>query len=233
MKVITVAVLTFFLAGCDPSFEEGYQAQQKGNWQKAITIYTPLADDGDVRAQTELGNIYSHKEVNKPELAFKYFSLAAEQAQPWANTSLGMMYSKGESVKKDEELSLQKLEIAAKAGEPFAMYLLAASYGIVGNNLSDEQRNEKIRQYAYAAFERGYDLCAFDMARTYEFNSLEYQAWHLVGYKILSEKGQDKDGNYARYLKQYGADAHALSDQLASKYKTVEPSAPMPWRKDN
>ena len=69
----------------------------QGNFSKlpqAVYWYTKSAEQGNVYAQYNLGNLYlrGHGVTQNDELAFKWFTKAAEQGDAPAQYNLGHMY---------------------------------------------------------------------------------------------------------------------------------------------
>ncbi|MEO1955950.1 MAG: sel1 repeat family protein, partial [Gammaproteobacteria bacterium] len=92
------------------NYQDGWDAYEKGNYQAAIDIWKPLAEDGDTRAQNKLtgmalyGNGYfsgqfdSYEQANR---AFIYIKKKAEQGNASSQNNLGVMYDKGKGVPQD------------------------------------------------------------------------------------------------------------------------------------
>jgi hypothetical protein len=88
------------------TFNSGWQAGERGDWETAIKLYTQAADEGDFRAQTNLGNMYHDGEHGLPEdrkKAGEFYKLAADQGDTSAMYMLGLYYYFGgwTKVKKD------------------------------------------------------------------------------------------------------------------------------------
>jgi TPR repeat protein len=119
VRYLAAIFCAIFLVACKPpTFEDGWAAikAKDKHKHKAIEIFTPLADKGDVRAQTELGVIYSSKELNDPARAFKYYKLAADQGQMWGNYNVGNAYEEGKVVEKNLGYAEQRYLKAANEG---------------------------------------------------------------------------------------------------------------------
>ena len=65
--LLTTAILGFSLASChstvltntpDQQLDQGFEAVKKGDYQTALKLWKPLADQGDARAQYNLGLMY-------------------------------------------------------------------------------------------------------------------------------------------------------------------------------
>ena len=89
-----------------------------------------LAEEGDIRAQDELGfRFYAGRGVGKDlEEAFKWFRMAAEQDYPPAQNYLGIMYAKGQGVEMDEQEAVRWFLKAAEQNLNIAQYQLGKMY---------------------------------------------------------------------------------------------------------
>ncbi len=76
--------------------------------------WRPLAEKGNVDAQTYLGFMYANGRGIPQDYAttVKWFRLAAEQAFAAAQTSLGMMYGRGPGVPQDDAEAMKWLSAA-------------------------------------------------------------------------------------------------------------------------
>ena len=66
------------------SFQEGKNAERKGNYKEAFDIWLPLSQNGDVSAQTGLAFLYKNGQGVKRDLnkAIAWFKEAAKGAIP-------------------------------------------------------------------------------------------------------------------------------------------------------
>lgn len=78
------------------SLYEGVIAYNSGKYEKAYQLWVNLAQEGDHRAQYNLGTLYSNgKGVPQNEAeAIKWFQMAAEQGNKFARMSLREIASK-------------------------------------------------------------------------------------------------------------------------------------------
>ncbi|HAC06405.1 MAG TPA: hypothetical protein DCF71_11160, partial [Gemmatimonadetes bacterium] len=84
------------------------------------------AEQGDARAQTNLGRMYANGRgvpEDKAE-AVRWYRLGAEQGYAIAQTTLGLMYSLGDGVPQDYVEAARWLRLAAEQGDPRAQYFL-------------------------------------------------------------------------------------------------------------
>lgn len=80
----------------------GYKYYQKGNYKKALEVWTVEAEEGDKEAFYNIGLLYflgNGVEKNLP-LSFEYCQKAAFMGSPRAQNNLAFMYIKGLGVKK-------------------------------------------------------------------------------------------------------------------------------------
>jgi uncharacterized protein len=110
--------------------DAAYAAYQRGNYATALRHLSPLADQGDPRAQSLLGLMYYHGRgvpQDDPEAA-KWFRLAADQGDAPALFNLGVMYAEGQGVPQDYAEAVKWYRLAADHGHAQAQYNLGLSY---------------------------------------------------------------------------------------------------------
>lgn len=102
----------------------------KQDWKAVFDIMQPLALEGNVQAQGNLGMLYNlGRGVQKdPEKAYWWFSEAAEKGSIRAINNLAMMYYQGGYVKKDIPQAIKLFETTAKAKDLDAMMMLSEIY---------------------------------------------------------------------------------------------------------
>jgi TPR repeat protein len=111
--------------------EAAYAAYDKGNYKSAMRGLLPLAEQGDVRAQTTLGLLYyrGSRDVQRDDaMAAKWFRLAAERGDAVAQFNLGVMYGEGQGVPQDHAKSAKFYRLSAEQGNPQAQYNLGLLY---------------------------------------------------------------------------------------------------------
>ena len=107
-------------------YKEYLKEASTNNFEKAIKICTPLAQNGDVWSQEILGGIYYRIENYKE--AFNWRKKAAEQGNTAAQNNMGFMYEKGRGVLKDYKASASWYQKAADAGSATAQVNLGSYY---------------------------------------------------------------------------------------------------------
>ena len=81
-------------------FEAGQDAYDRGAYDTALKEWRPLADQGDVKAQFNLGVMYQLGQGVPQDYAeaAKWYRLAADQGFAPAQFNLASMYIKGQGV---------------------------------------------------------------------------------------------------------------------------------------
>src|ERR1700730_10481885 len=110
--------------------EDAATAYQRGDYGVAFRLWRPLAEQGDARAQAELGRMYDTGEgvaQNRVQAA-SWYRKAADQGLADAQTYLGLMYQYGHGVPQDYVQAVSWFRKAADQGEPVAQYSLGYMY---------------------------------------------------------------------------------------------------------
>ena len=136
--------------------QKGVVAFQNGDFATALLEWTPLAEQGNVSAQSNLGTMYSNgKGVPKDyKTAVKWFTFAAEQGNAIAQSNLGVMYGKGLGVIQDLIYAHMWLNIAASNGNEPAV----ENRKIVAENMTPSQI-EKAQDLARECVAKNYKGC--------------------------------------------------------------------------
>lgn len=135
---------------------------------QAIRWFTLAANNGEVRAQRQLGEMYaSEKDFSQSE---KWYSLAAEQGDGLALFKLGHMYMRGEGVTQSLTEGLKHYLLAAEQDELGAYMTLGNIYhqGLDTTSGSIEiDHTEAFKWFSYPA-ERGVDYAQCKIGKMYE-----------------------------------------------------------------
>jgi len=118
---------------------------------KAVKLYRPLAEQGDVKAQTVLGSMYETG-LGVPQdytEAVKWYLLAAKQGDAKAQYKLGSMYDIGLGVPQDYKEALNWWRLAAEQGDAFAQINLGAKYD--HGKVVPQDFKEAVKWYRLAA----------------------------------------------------------------------------------
>ncbi len=117
--VIAVLLSGNAIAG---ALEDCAAAYERQDYAEAVRLCRPLAEHGDMRAQTSVGGMYYNGQGVQRDYAeaAKWVRKAAEQDYAPAQTDLGVMYWNGQGVPQDAVLAYMWLNLAA-AQEPDAV----------------------------------------------------------------------------------------------------------------
>ena len=122
-------------------FQKGFAAYNMKDYATALREWNPLAEQGRVSAQFNLGMMYAEgKGVPKGDTtSVKWFTLAAEQGDAFAQVNLGFMYQYGKGITKNEEKAVRWYRLAAEQGNADAQVHLGLMYrsgkGVVQDNI--------------------------------------------------------------------------------------------------
>ena len=105
---------------------KGFDAYKDKNYQLALEVWKPLAENGDPIAQNSLGVMFQRGQGVKKNyiISFNWFKQSAEQGYTPAQVSLGYIYDQGMGTPADKVSALMWWEIAGADGEADATTLL-------------------------------------------------------------------------------------------------------------
>jgi TPR repeat protein len=121
-KIIVLAAL--LLAAMAQADESDYI------WNQQFEKKFALAQQGDVKAQYDVGNMYLKGQgtTRDAKEAFNWFSKAAEQGYSRAEYKLGYLYQRGTGVTKNQDKAYTWLKKSAQKGYTPAMFYLGKLY---------------------------------------------------------------------------------------------------------
>lgn len=110
--------------------QDAQSALNNRDYPTALKLLQPLADQGNVEAQRELGGMYECDCGMDPDYtkAAKWFRKAADQGDTRAQMQLGALYATGYGVKKDPKETIKWWGKAAALGDSKAQYALGEMY---------------------------------------------------------------------------------------------------------
>jgi TPR repeat protein len=111
-------------------WDEMVAAYNRGDYATVVRELVPLAQDGDPRAQLNLGLMYL-KGQGVPQdygQALQWYRRAADQGDARAQYNLGLMYHQGQGVPQDYSQAAQWYRKAIKQGQADAQYNLGVMY---------------------------------------------------------------------------------------------------------
>jgi TPR repeat protein len=102
--------------------EDGLEAYKKGDFDAAVRLLRPLAEQGNPQAEEKLGRMYQRgKGLPKSfERAVEWYRKAAEKGDAAAQGRLGFLYRVGAGVPRDLKLAMEWYRKAAEQGNPLA-----------------------------------------------------------------------------------------------------------------
>lgn len=106
MKIIRVMVLPLLLAvhgQAAGGINSGAAAYNQGDYDAALRVWRPLAEQGNAGAQLDLGFMYDngYGVPQDYQEAIAWYRRAADQGNARAQYNLGHMYDKGDGVPRD------------------------------------------------------------------------------------------------------------------------------------
>src|ERR1017187_2778015 len=116
-RLIAIAVILLFASGSADAaaYEDAFAAYQKGDYANALKLMKPLAEQGNVNAQYNVGVMYNENLVKQDYAqAVKWFQKAAAQGNIFAQVDLGTLYESGRGVKTDYKVALGLFRLAAE-----------------------------------------------------------------------------------------------------------------------
>jgi len=110
--------------------QKGLDAYLNGDYAKAMREWRPLAEQGDVSAQYNLGLLYEIGlgVVQDTVEAVKWYRRAAEQGDASAQYNLGVIYDEGHGVPQDYTKAVKWYKLAAEQGDASAQSNLGVLY---------------------------------------------------------------------------------------------------------
>ncbi|MDH3378297.1 MAG: sel1 repeat family protein [Gammaproteobacteria bacterium] len=124
------ALLASTGTGLWADFDAGMQAYKNLDFTTARIEWTQDANKGHAVAQYYLGDIYSggYSVTPDPEIAIKWYRLAADQGYAPAQRRMGSIYAKGLGVIQDPAEAFRWYYAAAEGGDTHAQYMIGFSY---------------------------------------------------------------------------------------------------------
>ncbi len=187
---LCLVAVAFATAPAFAGWDEGVDAANKGDYKTALREFQPFAEQGDARAQFNLGLIYYNGKGVPQDYkeAVKWLSLSAEQGDVDAQFILGLMYKNGEGVPQDYKEAVKLYRLSAEQGHASAQSNLGLMYGngygvlqdIVlahmwfnlsvsnGNELATGNRDDAAGLMTPAQLEKAQDLAKKCLANDYQ-----------------------------------------------------------------
>ena len=165
--VLLLLTVTVALPAAAQTYEEAFAAYQRGDYAAAYRGFRRHAEQGDARAQNNLGYMYSNAKGIPQDYAeaIRWYRQAANQGHAQAQDNLGLMYAKGKGLRQDYRAAVRWFRRAAGQGHAAAQYTLGHMY----RNGKGVPRNyvEAVRWYRRAA-EQGFAIAQANLGVMYE-----------------------------------------------------------------
>jgi TPR repeat protein len=119
---IKVLVLCLLIGGCIED-RRADKAYTRGEYSKTVKELRYLAENGDLRAQYDLGVLYDTGEgvPQDNQEALNWYHRAAEEGEARAQYNLGLMYANGQGVTPDYAEGYYWITLAAAQGNVHAV----------------------------------------------------------------------------------------------------------------
>jgi TPR repeat protein len=118
-------------------FEDGTAAARRGDYDTAMRLIRPLAEQGDRAAQTFLGHLFTIVLPPDYAAAANWYGKAAEQGDAVAQERLGFQYANGLGVTQDLAAAASWYRKAADQGYASAQASLGLMY-VFGNGVPQD-----------------------------------------------------------------------------------------------
>lgn len=197
--ICSSTLFTSFLSTAD-EYDQGVYELNRGKFNQAITLFTPLVKEGFAPAQYQMATIYLNgygraKDISK---GLDLMHKAADKNYTDALFSLAVIYTEGNVTKKDLKKAFVLTRKAALNKLVSAEFNLAVMYAQGQGTAVDNI--QAIRWYKKAA-NKGYVLAQFNLARMYYDGKGVDQSyyWSYVWNTIAAKSGY-KDAETSRIL---------------------------------
>lgn len=176
------------------------------------------ATNGDMKAQTEIGNYFYEYGVSseEKEAACYFWKLAADQGDPEAQTNLGRSYSMGYGVEQDYVLMDYWERKAAEQGYGRAFNNIAASY--MNRTIPTKSDYfEEMYKYYKQAVDLGYTGSYYWLGQCYEYGvGVPADFKSATEMYLASAEAGDKYGQFAIGIMYYNGRGVIKDEDLAA-----------------
>jgi TPR repeat protein len=145
-------ILSFAAPVAAGQFEDGVAAAKRGDDATALSLWRPLAEQGNAVAQYNLGVMFAKGRGVPQDFqeALKWYRLAAAQGSAQAQNNLGVAYTNAQGVAQDYQEALKWCRLAATQGYAQAQKNLGVMYEDGLGVAQDSQEAAKWYQLAHA-----------------------------------------------------------------------------------
>jgi len=158
-KISVVAISIILSVSCNFALaaphDDAFKAYDAGDFEAAVNIWRPMAEDGDARAQYWIGKLYTRGAGVAKDFAQarKWIEAAARQGHTKAEHGMGDIYRYGDGVRSDASTSFDWYMRAAKKG--YALSELSLAELILSDENSSEERLRSAQEWLRSPAERG------------------------------------------------------------------------------
>ena len=119
-----------FTFNVSADYIDGQRAYASGDYENAVIEWTQVAEDGDPRAQYNLGWMHANGRGTAQDYkeAIKWYTKAAEQGHIHAQYNLGNLYYTARGSAQNDKLAFSWFMKAAEQGDAPAQYNVGAMY---------------------------------------------------------------------------------------------------------
>ena len=153
--LLGLLLLASGLASAGP-WEEGYTAYQRKDYTTAVAKWRQVADKGNAKAQSLMGQMYFYGQGVKQDYpqAISWLNLAAAQGEPKAHFRLGSMHENAQGFTQNNLMAAVSYTMAAELGHPEASEALKR----VSAELSPKE-TALVSRLAQTCIKRAYKAC--------------------------------------------------------------------------
>ena len=139
--VLLLLAVTVALPAAAQTYEEAFAAYQRGDYAAAYRGFRRHAEQGDARAQNNLGYMYSNAKGIPQDYAeaIRWYRQAANQGNTQSQFNLGLMYANGRGLRRDYRAAARWYRRAAGQGHAGAQLNLGIMYA-KGKGLRQDYR---------------------------------------------------------------------------------------------
>jgi len=154
--------------GYSQTFAEGKAAYQAKDYEKALEIFRPLAEQGDSDAQATMGIMYEFGRgvpIDK-KVAMEWYIKAAMQGNPNVQHDIGVKFFQGQDTKQDYKQAAYWWEQSANAGIADSQFDLGLMYY---RGLGMEQDFKQASMWFLAAAKQGHGEAQYSLGVMHAF----------------------------------------------------------------
>jgi uncharacterized protein len=181
--------------------QKGLTAAQSGDFATALSEWKPLAEQGNARAQYNLGVMYTNGNgvPQDHKTALKWYSLAAKQGDADAQYNLGVMYEHehGHGVPQDYKTAVKWYRLSAEQGNARAQNNLGTMYK---NGQGVPQDHKTAAKWYSLAAEQGDADAQYNLGLMYDNGTgvlQDYVRAHMW-WNIAASSGDSKNASKNR-----------------------------------